>query len=126
MKYSRQRELIRQAVTEHPIHPTADSVYAIVREWEPTISLGTVYRNLNLLAQQGDLLKIILPGAPDRFDARTDAHHHLLCDRCGQLYDIELGDLSDLEERIRGVSGFAVTGYQVYITGICQHCAEKH
>ena len=126
MKYSRQRELIRQAVMEHPVHPTADAVYAMVREREPNISLGTVYRNLNQLAQQGELLKICLPGASDRFDARTDAHHHLLCDRCGRLYDIEPGDLGGLEARIRGITDLTVTGYQVYITGICQNCAEKH
>ena len=49
-----------------------------------------------------------------------------LCDRCGRLYDIELGDLGGLEARIRGITDFTVTGYQVYITGICQNCAEKH
>lgn len=127
MKYSRQRELIRQAVMEHPVHP--DGRTPSTRWWrerEPNISLGTVYRNLNQLAQQGELLKICLPGASDRFDARTDAHHHLLCDRCGRLYDIELGDLGGLEARIRGITDFTVTGYQVYITGICQNCAEKH
>lgn len=123
---SRQRMLVYDAVKASHEHPNAEEVYQVVKQRLPDISLGTVYRNLNQLAQQGELLKICLPGASDRFDARTDAHHHLLCDRCGRLYDIELGDLGGLEARIRGITDFTVTGYQVYITGICQNCAEKH
>ncbi len=63
MKYSRQRELILETVMENPVHPTADTVYAMVREQEPNISLGTVYRNLNLLAEQGILRRIPMPAA---------------------------------------------------------------
>lgn len=127
MKYSRQRELIRQAVMEHPVHPDGgrrlrDGGASGSRTSASAPSTATS----TSLPSRGELLKICLPGASDRFDARTDAHHHLLCDRCGRLYDIELGDLGGLEARIRGITDFTVTGYQVYITGICQNCAEKH
>ena len=124
MKYSRQRELICQTVLQNPCHPTADAVYAMVREQEPSISLGTVYRNLNLLAEQGALKKISLPNAPDRFDGRTDPHQHLLCQRCGGLYDIDIGPLEQLERQIESVQDFTVTGYQVYLTGFCRDCAQ--
>ncbi len=126
MKYSRQREIIHRTVVRNSIHPTADTVYSIVRSQEPNISLGTVYRNLNLLSEQGFLRKINIPNASDRFDGRLDEHHHILCEECRQLFDIELGDLSVLDEQIKKQSDFTVTGYQVLLTGICPGCKPKH
>ena len=124
MKYSRQRELICRTVLQHPCHPTADMVYSMVREQEPTISLGTVYRNLNLLAEQGALKKISLPNASDRFDGRTDAHQHLLCKGCGKLFDVDIGPLETLEDQLYRVRDFTVTGYEVYLTGLCRDCSK--
>jgi len=72
MKYSRQRELIFETVIQNPVHPTADDIYSLVRTKLPNVSLGTVYRNLNLLSEQGDLYRIQLPNVSDRFDARID------------------------------------------------------
>ena len=68
MKYSRQREIILNTVMENPVHPTADMVYSILREENPNISLGTVYRNLNYLAAEGIIRKITMPEGCDRFD----------------------------------------------------------
>ncbi len=126
MKYSRQREIILHTVVHNPIHPTADTVYSMVRVQEPNISLGTVYRNLNLLSEQGLLRKINVPNASDCFDGRLDEHHHILCEKCGQLFDIELGDLSMIDEQIKKDSDFTITGYQVLLTGICPGCKTKH
>lgn len=127
MKYSKQRELIYKAVVENAVHPTADMVYSIVRQQHPNISLGTVYRNLNLLCEQGKLYKICLPNASDRFDARCDNHYHMTCSKCGQLFDIESQTLSGLDEQINHIPGFTVTGYQILIEGICGNCLEdKH
>ena len=78
MKYSRQRELIYKTVMENPIHPSADTVYALVRKEQPTISLGTVYRNLNLLVREGMLQKISFPNVSDHFDGRLEEHCHIL------------------------------------------------
>ncbi len=126
MKYSKQRELVLETVMENPIHPTADTVYAMVREQEPNISLGTVYRNLNLLAEQGILRKIPMPAASDRFDGRTDPHYHIRCSGCGQLFDLPLAELAGLDEQLKNLSGFLVTGYQILFEGLCPECAGKY
>ena len=124
MKYSRQRELIRNAVIQNPIHPTADDVYSLVKQQEPNISLGTVYRNLNLLADQGELIRIRVPDGSDHYDARTEQHHHLLCEQCGRMFDIELGSMTELEKKLDQLSPFTVTGYDIFVKGLCSHCAK--
>lgn len=124
MKYSRQRELIRDFVSRELVHPTADYVYSQVKLEQPNISLGTVYRNLNLLAEMGEIRKISLPNQSDRFDGRLDDHQHLLCQRCGEVYDLELPHLRGLAGYILDTSGFAVEHYDLIITGTCKNCGE--
>ncbi|MCI8649353.1 MAG: transcriptional repressor [Anaerotruncus sp.] len=122
MKYSRQRELVRNVVTQNLIHPTADIVYSLVRNEDSNISLGTVYRNLNLLVEQGVLHKISMPGSSDRFDGRTEPHHHLVCTCCGRVFDIEADHLPQLDAQINQLADFAITGYQLLIQGVCRDC----
>lgn len=126
MKYSRQRELIQRTVEQNQVHPTADTVYSLVRESEPNISLGTVYRNLNLLYEQGVLRKICIPNASDRFDGRLDEHQHSICTRCGRMFDVGIEAVYELDEQIKGIADFTVTGYQVLIEGVCHRCSVKH
>lgn len=126
MKYSRQRELIREMVVQNPVHPTADSVYTLVREQLPSISLGTVYRNLNLLSDQGVLQKICVPGASDRFDGRLEPHPHIFCQGCNQVFDIELGSMEVLEDQLQKVTDFLITDRQVLLRGFCSNCRQKH
>lgn len=122
MKYSKQRELIYKTVMENPVHPSADMVYAMVRKELPNISLGTVYRNLNLLSEQGALQKISMPNASDHFDGRVEDHCHMLCEKCGHVCDIDAPYLEELTQRMRGEGNFRVTGCHVYFTGICGEC----
>ena len=89
MKYSRQRESILNALNEKLDHPTAEMVYNCVKQEQPNISLGTVYRNLNQLVEQGTLRRIATPVSGDRFDIRVDPHAHLLCTCCGRVLDLE-------------------------------------
>ena len=77
LKYSRQRAAIKEYLCHTTEHPTADTVYLHIREAYPNISLGTVYRNLNLLADTGEAIKISTPDGGDRFDGRTYLHYHL-------------------------------------------------
>ena len=125
MKYSKQRELIYQWVVEHPVHPTADTVYEAVRSQAPRISLGTVYRNLNLLAETGALIKIPVSGGSDRFDGRTDCHYHMVCTQCGQGFDVELPELDQLDSVILERTGFSVTDFQILFQGICGGCSVR-
>ena len=97
LKYSRQRESIKHFLMMTKEHPTADEVYMHVKQEYPNISLGTVYRNLNLLTDIGEAIKISTPDGGDRFDGRTAPHNHFLCKKCGRLLDLEL-DMKSIEE----------------------------
>lgn len=124
MKYSRQRELIYKTVMENPIHPSADTVYALVRKEHPTISLGTVYRNLNLLVREGLLQKISFPNVSDHFDGKLEKHCHILCEQCGQVYDIDSPCL-DIAALQKAPCHFQLTGCHIYFTGICETCLSQ-
>mgnify|MGYP000341966070 CR=1 FL=1 len=97
IKYSRQREAIVQYLTGRTDHPSAESVYQALRQTHPNISLGTVYRNLNLLTDIGEAVKISTPDGGDRFDGRLEPHNHFLCTKCGRLLDLDI-DMHSLEE----------------------------
>ncbi len=126
MRYSKQRELIYHTVRENPIHPTADQVYHCLRKQYPTISLGTVYRNLNLLAEHGLLRKIHMPDSSDRFDGRLDGHYHMQCCQCGRIYDVELPKLDDLRHDIQATTGFQVSECDIVIKGTCKACQTNN
>lgn len=126
MKYSKQREMIYQTVQENPIHPTADVVYQMVREKIPTVSLGTVYRNLNMLTEQGRLCKISLPNQSDHFDGRIDQHQHILCEKCGKVFDIDIPQTADLLSLVGANQSFLITGCTLHLTGVCSDCAQTH
>ena len=88
LKYSKQRESIKKYLSSTYDHPTADTVYINVKKELPNISLGTVYRNLNLLADMGEILKINVAEHGQRFDGHTAPHNHFVCTKCGCVYDV--------------------------------------
>ena len=122
MKYSRQRESILNSLNEKLDHPTAEMVYNCVKKEQPNISLGTVYRNLNQLVEQGVLRRIATPVSGDRFDIRTDSHAHLLCTRCGKVLDLEDDLISELDRNVMRTTGFLVNDRQLLLSGICADC----
>lgn len=128
LKYSRQRASIREYLIHTHEHPTADTVYLHVRKEFPNISLGTVYRNLNLLADMGEALKITTPNGGDRFDGRTDPHYHMTCICCGNVFDLELPP----EHRLK-INHLAneyydgqIDSHSITFSGTCPHCLEKN
>ena len=125
VRYSRQRELIRQTVRSHPSHPTADEVFAMVREVCPNISLATVYRNLNFLAEEGSIRKIPTENGPDRFDGREPEHYHLICTQCGRVIDIGAEVFREIAEGIFEENGFVMSSQRLIIYGICEDCNQK-
>ncbi|MEI3348322.1 MAG: transcriptional repressor [Dysosmobacter sp.] len=121
-RYSRQRERIYQAVHASREHPSAQMVYDLLREEMPRLSLGTVYRNLHQMAQEGMLQE--LEGPTARFDACLAPHAHIRCTCCGRVMD-----LSALEEpapvRSAAEAGWQVERYSLMLEGICPACAGK-
>jgi Fur family peroxide stress response transcriptional regulator len=125
MKFSRQREIIYNQVKQNPVHPTADEVYTSLKKDNPNLSLGTVYRNLNMLSDMGMLLKIHIADGSDRFDGRTDNHYHMICDKCGKVFDVELDILDEIKKTVRGHEGHILTRVTLNLSGICASCAES-
>lgn len=125
MKYSKQRELIENTVKENHIHPSADEVYTLLKPNNPSLSLGTVYRNLNLLAQNGNINKIPMTNGCDRFDGNLHKHYHIICDICGKIFDIELSLLNELSEKVKTQTGIEVSAHQLTINGLCQNCQKN-
>ena len=125
MKYSRQREMILDSVMGCCDHPTADTVYARVRALDPKVSLGTVYRNLNLLAETGQLRKISVPGGSDRFDRTLMEHGHIICTECGAVCDIVPENLAVLDKEISALTDFRISRCELILEGICPDCQRS-
>ncbi len=127
LKYSRQRESIKNYLMTTKEHPTADEVYMKVKQEFPNISLGTVYRNLNLLTDIGDAIKISTPNGGDRFDGRLEPHNHFLCTKCGRLLDLDL-DMHSIDEVNRlAAENFdgIITSSSTLFYGECSDCIKK-
>lgn len=123
-RYSRQRELIFDAVKHTDRHPTAEMVYQWLKPENPNLSLGTVYRNLNLLVEEGYLNRMAFP--VERYDANTMPHPHFRCDKCGAVYDLELPYDRALDEQALLASGHDVRGHEVLFHGLCTECKQVH
>lgn len=119
-----QRYLVLEAVNCLHSHATANDIYKLVSEKYPGISQGTVYRNLEKLAEEKEIRKLSIPGEPERFDHIYKEHYHVKCEKCGRLFDVDMECISGLEEKIRDSHGFRFTGYNIFFTGICPDCTE--
>ncbi|MCC0633275.1 MULTISPECIES: Fur family transcriptional regulator [unclassified Clostridioides] len=124
MKFSKQRELILNEILNNPVHPTADCLYENLKKDNPSLSLGTVYRNLAQLTEHGFIKKVSIPGNPDRFDGRTENHYHIICEVCGEVYDLESEILSNLKESISEETDIKITSYNISFKGICNNCRK--
>lgn len=121
LKHSRQRESIKSYLSGRKDHPTADMVYTSLREEFPNISLGTVYRNLSLLVELGEIKKLTTDGA-DRYDAVTEPHSHFICRRCGCVLDV----MVPVEDSVRTVNEQwnlgEVDECRIEFLGVCSRC----
>lgn len=118
---TRQRQLVSDAVTARRDHPMADQVYQQVRAEDPHISKGTVYRNLNLLAESGEIQHVKIPGI-DRFDWRVEPHYHLLCTGCGAVIDVPLKYRAELDQAMARETGYEIAGHRTTFEGLCPDC----
>ena len=123
IKYSRQREAIKGFLMTRRDHPTAETVYQNVKSVFPQISLGTVYRNLTLLADMGEIARLRVGDGADHFDSNTAPHCHFVCRECGSVLDLHgdaLSKAKDMEGRT--IDGNLIEGHVTYFHGTCSHC----
>jgi Fur family transcriptional regulator, peroxide stress response regulator len=119
--------MILQTLKESPTHPTAEELYQDLKKKLPRISLGTVYRNLNLLMTLKIISQLESSGSTSiRYDARNDEHCHLICNTCGKVVDVALEYFSSLDSIVREQLGFAVLEHGIVLKGTCQACLQKN
>jgi Fur family peroxide stress response transcriptional regulator len=122
---SRQRNRIMELLRTTGRHPSADWIYDQLKNEFPNLSMGTVYRNLSILIEQGAIRKIDFGSTFDRFDAKTEPHYHFICERCGAISDLALPVDDALNERVRRSTPFEVRRHRIEFYGICDQCAKR-
>lgn len=125
LKYSKQREMIKEFLMTRKDHPTADIIYMNVRKKQPNISLGTVYRNLTLLADIGEIRKLRVGDGVDHFDADTSLHYHFVCTDCGSVTDLKMESIESITETAGAHFDGHIAGHMTYFYGTCGHCTKK-
>ena len=126
MKYSKQRELILQALKDNPVHPTADCLYSCLKDANPELSLATVYRNLNLLADNGIINRVSGLDGSAHFDHNTHKHYHFICSKCNKVYDVPYDIAPDLEAKTTAATGLKTESADVVLHGICPDCQKLY
>ena len=124
---SKQRTLVLDVLKASHKHPNAEEVYLAVKQQLPDISLGTVYRNLNLLEEMGQIIRIQTGIGGDRFDAVTQMHPHLICTECGGVSDLDcqIDKETELLRQALQTSGAQIQDVQIRAWGICGRCREN-
>ena len=121
-RYSRQRELIYDCLRGMKIHPTAEMIYQTLKPEHPKLSLGTVYRNLNQLADWGVITR--MPFHVERYDADITPHAHFCCDGCGRVFDLPMPEGEDMSPFCARY-GFSLQREARLFYGLCQDCKER-
>ncbi len=124
LRMTTQRQVILEELNKLKSHPTAGELCRIVRKRLPRISLGTVYRNLEILSRQGIIQKLDVGGTEMRFDGNTDNHYHLRCLGCGRVDDVEMEVIPGLEQQVDGTNGFQVLSHRLEFVGLCPQCKQ--
>ncbi len=106
-------------------HPTADELHSLVRKRLPKVSIATVYRNLEVLADEGSVLKLDLAGTQRRFDGTVENHYHIRCCKCGKVDDIDVQPLAQIEKTAEKSCNYKILTHRLEFIGICPDCDEK-
>ena len=122
LRMTRQRQTILDIFRTPGRHFTADDVYMNVRRKLPKVSLGTVYRNLDILSQAGLIRKLSLGGVQRQYDGGLHHHYHVQCIRCGKVADVPAERIGDLNSAARETSDFEILDHELGFRGICAEC----
>ncbi|MDR3628973.1 MAG: transcriptional repressor [Desulfocapsaceae bacterium] len=125
MRFTTQRQIILEELAKVTSHPTANEVYDMVRRRLPRIGLGTVYRNLELMAESGIILKLEVGGTQKRFDATVSPHYHVRCTRCNKVDDIDIPVQQHINVMATAACDYQILGHHIEFSGICDACAQR-
>jgi len=123
-KFSKQRDLILNILRSCSCHPTADWIFTEARKTNPTISLGTVYRNLNLLAAEGRIRELCFGKGVSLYDGDLRDHYHVRCNVCGKVEDVPHISPRVSDQQIEELTGYQIHSHRLEFSGICSECRE--
>ena len=122
-KLSKQRERIYAELVKTANHPNAIWIYEQLKDEFPDLSMGTVYRNLNILIEQGLINKIDFGSTFDRYDANIQPHYHFICERCGSITDLPMPIDNELNKKLEQKTGFKAERHRIEFYGLCNTCS---
>lgn len=122
LRVTKQRQVLLGELCKVRTHPTADELYQMVRQHLPRISLGTVYRNLELMAENGMIQKLEVGGSQKRFDGNAAPHYHVRCLNCSRVDDLSLPLVLDIEQQAREHTEFTIMRHSLEFSGLCPAC----
>ena len=122
---TRQRQVVLEELRKLTSHPTAADLYEITRARMPKISLGTVYRNLELLAENGVIQKLEIGGSEARFDGNPERHYHVRCARCERVDDVHDLPGDFVKRPVKHLSDYEILGFRLEFIGICPECRKR-
>lgn len=126
MNYSRQREIILDTLKENVVHPTAEYLYSVLKSrGDSNISLATLYRNLNQLADKGVIKKIDGLETSSHYDHNVHEHYHFICEKCKRVFDVSSDVAVDVVKKTEQETGFLVKNHDIILSGICKDCLES-
>lgn len=119
-----QRRLVLETVQHRTDHPTAEQIFREIASENPLVSKATVYRNLKILSEQGEILHIPIPDGADCFDFNTVPHYHMQCRKCMRVFDVDMPYQYDIEKKIRDLHGFTIESHSIVFHGLCPTCVR--
>lgn len=125
MRYSRQREIVKQGLEKFCIHPTAEELYIKLKTANQNLGLATVYRNLNQLAEKGEIKRIDGLSGKTHFDHNNHEHFHMICIECGKIVDLPAETAESLKKTLSSQNEFKILSYDIAVRVICKNCSNK-
>lgn len=125
MNYSKQRELVLKTLQENVVHPTAEYIHDVMKISDCKVSLATLYRNLNQLADAGIIKRIDGLETSAHFDHNTHEHYHFICTKCKMVFDVSSDVAPDLIKNAEAETGFLIQRHDVVFHGLCKKCKKE-
>ncbi len=119
---TKQRKIILEIIKSSSDHMTAEEIYTKAKQIMPSIAVGTVYRNLGLMTEAGEIRRLAIPDKPDKYDKSVQPHEHLICQKCGEVSDLFV---SSLQDYLQQQTGIEITGYDLNLRYICGKCKKE-
>ena len=119
---TKQQMMIRRLLEQSVTHPTAEELYLEAKKEMPNISMGTVYRNLGQMAEEGLIRRLHFAAQPDHYDKNVHPHDHAICVKCGYITDIQVKSINDLIEIAPDMD---ILDYELSIQCVCAECRSN-